>query len=95
MQMINNKNKINENNSNILKASEIGQYHYCSISWKLIRDGYKPSSTKLKKGINNHFSHGKIIENTNYIIKRNNILLIISFILLFIALLIIFFEVIF
>ena len=95
MQMINNKNRFNENNSNIIKASEIGQYQYCSISWKLIRDGYKPNSPKLKKGINNHVTHGKIIEKTNFIIKKNNILLIISFILLFFALLIVLFGVIF
>ena len=85
---------MNKNKSNIIKASEISQYKYCSISWKLIREGYIPKSPNLKKGINTHFSHGKIITHTNSIIKKYNILLKIGYTILFFALLIILSEVI-
>ena len=37
-----------------LKASEIGQYHYCSIAWLLQKQGYEPKSPAMKDGKRHH-----------------------------------------
>lgn len=42
-----------------INASEIGQYEYCSISWNLARQGYKPVSKKLEIGTMIHIEIGK------------------------------------
>ena len=81
--------------SDIIKASEIGQYQFCSISWKLQKNGYIPNSPYIKKGEKNHISHGKLIYYINNILKKSKILNLIGYLLLIFALLIIFFEVIF
>jgi len=31
-------------NKPVLKASEVGQFAYCSVAWHLERQGYKPES---------------------------------------------------
>ena len=82
------------NKSDIISASEIGQYQYCSISWKLHRKGFHPDSKYIKNGIKNHISHGKTISYTNKLIKKSKILTIIGFFLLFFAIFIIILEVI-
>lgn len=82
------------NKSEIITASEIGQYQYCSISWRLQRNGLKPDSSNLKKGIKNHISHGNTISYTNRLIKKSKILTIIGYLLLFFAILLILFGVI-
>lgn len=81
--------------SDIIRASEIGQYQYCSISWKLKKNGYQPNSSYLKKGIKNHISHGKIIDYTNNKLKKSKILNLIAYLLIFFAIFILVFEVIF
>lgn len=43
----------------ILNASEIAQYHYCSIGWYLQRLGHKPDSIHLDEGINAHKELGE------------------------------------
>jgi hypothetical protein len=86
------KSKINK--SDIISASEIGQYQYCSISWKLQRDGYQPDSPYIEIGKNNHVSHGKIIDYINILLKKSKILILIGFFLLFFAILLIILEVI-
>ena len=58
--------------SEVISASEIGQYEYCSISWDLARGGYKPTSKKLEIGTMMHVAIGK--ESTDEIIQsRYNI----------------------
>ena len=93
--MNNDLEKTHFNKSDIIRASEIGQYQYCSISWKLQKNGYRPNSLYLKKGIKNHISHGKIIDYTNEKLKKSKILNLIAYLLLFFSLFIIVFEVIF
>ena len=53
--MNNDLEKTHSNKSDIIRASEIGQYQYCSISWKLQKNGYRPNSLYLNKGRKNDF----------------------------------------
>jgi len=46
----------------IISASEIGQYTYCSIAWFLQRCGYKPDSPLLESGKKNHIYFGEKID---------------------------------
>lgn len=80
--------------SDIIKASEIGQYHYCSISWYLQKCGYKPKSLMLDIGIKRHMELGKTIDNTQLKIKKYKLLAITGYILLIFGFLIFLFEVI-
>ncbi|UCF49956.1 MAG: hypothetical protein JSU91_00305 [Thermoplasmatales archaeon] len=50
--------------SDVIKASEIGQYCYCSIAWYLQKCGFKPKSQLLEKGVKKHEELGSIIEFT-------------------------------
>jgi hypothetical protein len=47
--------------TDVLSASEIGQYHYCSCAWLLQRCGYKPESPFLDLGKQIHVSLGDTI----------------------------------
>ena len=89
-----NPNKKTEHNLNIISASEIGQYQYCPISWKLQRSGYKPNSIYLEKGEKNHIKQGKIIKKIDKINKKSKILNLIGYFLTLIAIIIIILEVI-
>ena len=93
--MNNSIKKINLSKTDIIKASEIGQYYFCSISWKLYKSGYKPNSNDLKKGKQIHNTQGILIENINKISRNSKILKLIGYSIFLIALFIIFFEVIF
>lgn len=54
------------NKSEILKASEISQYSYCSVGWFLRRYGFTPSSESVKNGINIHAKIGEKIGAIKY-----------------------------
>jgi hypothetical protein len=82
------------NNSNFISASEIGQYQYCPISWKLQRIGYKPNSIYIKKGEKNHIKQGKIIEKIDKINKKSKKLNLIGYFSITLAIIIIILEVI-
>jgi hypothetical protein len=90
-----NSKKSNLNNSDIISASEIGQYQYCAISWKLQRRGHHPDSPYLKIGIKKHITHGETIDYIKKIIKKSKILTLTGYLLLFFAIIIIILEVIF
>ncbi len=52
----------------IIKASEIGEFHYCCLSWWLRKKGIKPllskvSKLNIQKGIKRHEEIGKQITN--------------------------------
>lgn len=51
-----------------LYASEIGQFHFCSLSWYLQRLGYKPDSQHLSIGLKKHALLGKTL---NRLEKKN------------------------
>jgi CRISPR/Cas system-associated exonuclease Cas4 (RecB family) len=86
------KNKIKE--SAIITASEIGQYFYCPVAWYLQKLGYVPESQILEIGREKHEKLGRIIDNTEFDMKRSRVFAIIGCILLIISLLIILFRVI-
>ena len=77
--------------NSVLRASEIGQFHYCSISWYLRRCGHQPKSPMLKVGETKHKklgqtiyylqrkeSHSKILNYIAYILIASIIFLIIN-----------------
>jgi hypothetical protein len=57
--------------NDIISASEIGQYVYCSIAWKLQRNGYIPKSPFLEIGRKAHVDIGNIIDNIQVEINRS------------------------
>lgn len=80
--------------TNIIKASEIGQYCYCSIAWYLQKCGYEPKSPILEIGIKKHEDLGKIIELTQESGKKSKAFAIAGYSILIFGLLIFLFEVI-
>jgi hypothetical protein len=80
--------------SDVLNASEIGQYHYCSLSWYLQRCGYEPKSPSLKNGVKKHAEFGDIIDYTKAYTKKSNVFSYIGYLLLITAVLIVLVEVI-
>ena len=78
----------------IISASEIGQYHYCSISWYLQKCGYQPKSQMLDIGRKKHKEFGKIINYTQLSNKKSRAIARIGYFLMFIGFLIFLFEVI-
>jgi hypothetical protein len=49
--------------SDVLSASEIGQYVFCSCAWQLRRLGYEPESPYLETGKHAHIALGEQIES--------------------------------
>ena len=92
--------KNNENNNSkyykyqIISASEIGQYIFCSISWKLQKKGFIPKKKYIKRGEKAHIYHGKTIGNIEKLSISLKLIILITSILLFLALLFIIFGVI-
>ncbi|KYK20985.1 hypothetical protein AYK21_01155 [Thermoplasmatales archaeon SG8-52-2] len=88
------KKNINFKDSNVISASEIGQFCYCSISWYLQQCGYKPNSPKLEIGIKKHEDIGRIIESSKKSNKKSKILALTGYLILFIGIFILIHEVI-
>jgi len=80
-------------NTDILNASEIGQYHYCSIAWHLQKCGYEPQSLLLDEGTKKHADLGRIIDNTQKNVRKSRIFATIGYLLLLITFIIFIFEV--
>ena len=80
--------------TDIIRASEIGQYHYCSIAWYLQKCGYEPKSPMLDIGTKKHLELGKIMDNTHANIRKSRVIGIIGYLLLIIGFLILLFGVI-
>ncbi len=78
----------------ILSVSEIGQYHYCSISWYLQKCGYKPKSQNLEIGLDHHKKLGNTIIQIQKNLIKSRIISLVGYILLLIGILIFIFEVI-
>ena len=53
----------NFRSSTVIRASEIGQYSYCSMSWYLQRCGFKPDSPMLDVGKKAHVDLGNTINS--------------------------------
>jgi len=80
--------------TDIISASEIGQYHYCSVAWYLQKCGYEPKSPMLDIGIKKHLELGKVIDYTQANIRKTRAISIIGYLLLIIVVMIFLFEVI-
>ena len=59
------KKKPLQKRNNIINASEISQYSYCSIAWNLQRTGHEPISPLLEIGKKAHVDLGKTIIISN------------------------------
>lgn len=79
--------------SDIISASEIGQYFYCPVAWYLQKCGYEPKSPFLEIGKEKHVKLGKIIDRTQVNTKRSKVFAIAGYLLLMIAVLIILYGV--
>lgn len=71
----------------VISASEIGQYHFCPMSWYLQRCGYKPRSDFLSAGKDKHVELGKIMYYTQENIKKSRVLTFAGYCLLVVAVL--------
>lgn len=80
-------------NSEIISASEIGQYHYCPVSWYLQKCGYEPRSAKLEIGKKKHEELGYTIDSVNVKIRKNRIIAILGYLCLIAGVLIFLYEV--
>lgn len=69
----------------MISASEIGQFHFCPISWYLQKQGFAPASSLLTKGKKTHQYLGSILVKTEKTKKKIVILRLIGFVLLLIA----------
>ena len=64
-----------------IRASEIGQYSFCSTAWYLQRCGIKPESSSLLRGIKEHellgvqFTEIKKKERNVHLLRRCAILI--------------------
>lgn len=47
----------------VITASEISQYAFCPLSWRLIREGIRPGSLRLIQGTRAHQKMGKELSN--------------------------------
>lgn len=80
--------------TDFINASEIGQYHYCSMAWYLQRCGYKPESPLLDVGTKKHGELGEIIDYSQMNAKKSRAFAIVGYLLLIAAILVVLFEVI-
>jgi hypothetical protein len=86
--------QINIKGKNTISASEIGQYHYCSMSWYLQKCGYEPRSEMLEVGKQKHVELGRTIDNVQSSIRKSRLCKISAVLLLLISFLVFIFEVI-
>ena len=80
--------------TDVISASEIGQYQYCSVAWYLQKCGYQPKSPKLEIGAKKHEDLGKIMDYTQANIKKSRALAIAGYSILVVGILILLLEVI-
>lgn len=79
--------------TDIISASEIGQYHFCSIAWYLKKCGYQPESPLLDVGTREHKKLGKILDDVQINSRNSKFIAIVGYLLLFLAFLILISEV--
>jgi CRISPR/Cas system-associated exonuclease Cas4 (RecB family) len=80
--------------SDVINASEIGQYYFCPVAWYLQRKGYKPESPMLDIGTKKHVELGRVIDRATKNAKKSRVFALVGYLLLAIAVLILLFEVI-
>jgi hypothetical protein len=80
--------------TDVLNASEIGQYRYCSCAWLLQRCGYEPESPFLESGKQIHVALGDTIDGFETKIRYARWYAILGFLVLCVAFLLFLIEVI-
>ncbi len=88
------KKKTLQKRNDIITASEINQYLYCSIAWNLQRTGHVPISPLLEIGKKAHVDLGKTIDNIQYELRWSRRFELVGYLLLIFAICIIIFRVI-
>ncbi|HIG99560.1 MAG TPA: hypothetical protein HA258_03160 [Thermoplasmata archaeon] len=79
--------------TDVLSASEIGQYHYCSCAWMLQRCGYEPESPALVVGKQFHVALGDTIDGFEKKIHYARWVAILGLFMLSVAVVLFFIEV--
>lgn len=87
------RNEGKRDRNNVISASEIGQFCYCSIAWHLQRQGLKPDSESLEKGQKKHDDLGQLMHRNERKIVKSKILATAGYIILFFSILLLIFEV--
>ena len=82
------------NRNKVLRASEIGQYMYCSIAWYLQRCGYEPDSPLLDTGRKIHVDLGNTIDDIQDEMRRSRRYALLGCLFLIVAIFFILYEVI-
>ncbi|UCH71406.1 MAG: hypothetical protein JSW62_03135, partial [Thermoplasmatales archaeon] len=77
----------------IISASEIGQYHYCSVAWYLQKCGYEPESHSIDVGKKKHVQQGYIIDKTKSKMRKSRNFVIIGYSLIILSILVFIFGV--
>lgn len=80
----------NSNSNDVLSASEIGQYIYCSYAWQLRRMGYEPESPFLEQGTRAHAALGDQLDNLEAQLRFSRWYIVIGLVLLCMSLLLLF-----
>ena len=88
------KKQTSNSGNDVIRASEIGQYHYCSMSWYLQKKGFQPKSPLLEAGTKKHIELGKTIDNVEHRIKKSRVFATVGWLILILAILILVFGVI-
>ncbi|UCB58528.1 MAG: hypothetical protein JSV67_07975 [Thermoplasmatales archaeon] len=89
------KQNLKKEIKNIISASEIGQYYFCSNSWFLQKNGYIPISKKLDTGNRKHEELGIIIHILEKQMKKARLITLTAYVLFFISIIILLIGVIF
>jgi hypothetical protein len=84
----------NSTSSDVLSASEIGQYIYCSYAWQLRRMGYEPESPFLEQGTQAHVALGDQLDTFEARLRFTRWYIVIGLVLLCMSLLLLLFGVI-
>ena len=72
-------------NKPVLKASEVGEFAYCSVAWYLERQGCKPESPALEESSEEHADLGVKIESLSEAEQSSKRLSYIGYALLLVA----------
>ena len=72
--------------SSIIRASDIGQYCFCSIAWYLQKMGHRPDSEAIKRGTQEHHKLGLQMESFKQSISISQKILKISILLFLVGL---------
>ncbi|UCD14503.1 MAG: hypothetical protein JSW60_03540 [Thermoplasmatales archaeon] len=87
------KKQISPLRNDVISASEISQYTYCSISWHLQKCGYKSISPLIEVGKKIHINLGKTIDDIQDEIDISRRFMVIGCLLLIFAIIVVIYGV--